>query len=248
LPPSADQFYLADLPTHLQQGDIIGGVPQLLLPPLEASVVVRSTHHRRPIEHLEAGEVELVHELALPDAFDLGTEYIVVSAIKGAAMIITATCDLDDLDIWMVTPLRPVEGSGLDVGNLDAGKYANLYSLPGHEHFNPSFLDLSDLRPARPQQAPLKNRIASISREAQFDIVERMYSSIGRPWGYRAGEKVEPAGKYGTGKFRCARCNLYDVPVSEKTLPEGGEFPECEQCKKIKKPAQWYPLTKHRKS
>jgi hypothetical protein len=200
------------------------------------------------MDHLQPGEVELVRELALQDAFDIGTEYIVVSAVKGAAMIITATCDLDDLDIWMVTPLRPVEGSRLDVGNLEAGKYANLYSLPANGYFQPSFLDLSDLRPARPQQAPLKNRIASVTREAQFDIVERMYSSIGRTWGYRAGEKVEPAGKYETGKFRCARCNLYDVPVSEKTLPVGAEFPECEQCAKIKKPAQWYPLTKHRKS
>jgi hypothetical protein len=192
--------------------------------------------------------VELVHELALPDAFDLGTEYIVVSAIKGAAMIITATCDLDALDLWMVIPLRPIEGSRLDVGNLEAGKYVNLYRLPENGYFSSSFLDLSDLRPARPQQAPLKNRIASVTREAQFDIVERMYSSIGRAWGYRSGEKVEPPGKYETDKFRCARCNLYDVPVPEKTLAAGAEFPVCDQCAKIKKPAQWYRLTKHRKS
>jgi hypothetical protein len=248
LPLPADQFYLADPPTHLQQGDIIAGVPQILLPPLEASVVVRSTHHRLPIEHLEAGDVDLVRELALADAFDLGPEYIVVSAVKGPAMIITATCDLDDLDIWMVTPLRPVEGCGLDVGNLEAGKYVNLYHLPENDYFAPPFLDLSDLRPARPQLAPLKNRIASVKRDAQFDIVERMYSSIGRAWGYRKGEKVEPPGKYETEKFRCARCNLYDVPVPEKALPVGAEFPECEQCAKIKKPAQWYRLTKHRKS
>lgn len=81
------------------------------------------------------------------------------------------------------------------------------------------------------------------AREAQFDIVERMYSSIGQAWGYRKGEKVEPPGKYETDKFRCARCNLYDVPVPEKTLPVDAEFPECEQCAKIKKPAQWYRLT-----
>jgi len=87
LPLKADEFYLPEPPSQLQQCDIVAGVPQLLLPPLEAMVVVRSTHHRRPISHLEAGDVELVHELALPDAFDLGTEYVVVSAAKGAAMI-----------------------------------------------------------------------------------------------------------------------------------------------------------------
>jgi hypothetical protein len=248
LPFSAEQFYLPDLPTRLQQGDIIARVPLLVLPPLETAVVARSSHHRRPIEHLEAGVVELVHELALPDAFDLGTEYVVVSSTQGIAMIITATCDLDDLDLWIVTPLRPVEGSDLDLGNLEAGKYSNLYTLPGNGYFSRSFIDLSDLRPVRSQQAPLKNRIASLTREAQSEIIEKMYFSIGRPWGYRADERVEPLGKYETGKFRCARCNLYDVTVPEKTLPVGAEFPECDNCKKIRKAAQWYPLTEHRKS
>ena len=51
-----------------------------------------------------------------------------------------------------------------------------------------------------------------------------------------------------TGKYRCARCNIYDVEVSQIEIAVGDLFPICDNCKSINKTAQWYPLTKHKKS
>src|SRR5205823_14496840 len=124
---------------------------------LDSLVVVRSAHQQFRIDHLKPGDAVLVDELALNDAFERGSEYCVVSVQRSSAMLVTPTCDLDQEDgVWMVWPLRPIEGSGLDVGNLNAGKFANLYRLPDHKYFDSVFLDISDIRPVRPQQFPLK--------------------------------------------------------------------------------------------
>ncbi len=223
------------------------GVPLILLPPLDALVLVRSTHYKFPLEHLKAGEVLLVDELGLDDPFERGSEYAVVTVVRGKAMLITPTCYLDQEDgVWAVWPWRPLEGSGLDVGNLNAGKFANLYRLPDHKYFDSVFIDVTDIRPVRPKQFPLRSRIASITREAENDVLERFHRAMGRVWGYEEGETVQPLGKYETGIFRCAQCNLYDVTVPQRSLQPGSPAPECDNCKKIGRSAQWYPLAKHR--
>jgi hypothetical protein len=188
-----------------------------------------------------------VGERVLSDAFDHGSEYAVVSAQRGYAMLVTPTCDLPNNDIWAVWPLRPVEGCGLDLGNLNGGKFSNLHRLPDHKYFDSAFVDLTDLRPVRPEQFPIKNRVASITREAQDEVFQRFHRAMGRMWGYAEGETIEALGKYETGQFRCAPCNLYDVEVPKVTLKPGMTAPECPNCKKIGRRPQWYPLAKHKK-
>ena len=226
MPLAADAFYLEELPVNLQQGDIADGVPLILLPSLNSLVLVRKPHHRFPIAHLEPGEAVLVDELALNDAFDRGSEYAVVSVLRGLAMLVTPTCDLNqDAGVWMVWPIRPIEGSGVDEGNLNAGKFSNLYRLPDHKYFDSAFVDLTDVRAVRPQQFPLKARIASTSREAQDELLQKFHRAMGRIWGYAAGEKIDPLAKYETGNFRCAQCNRYDIKVSEAPLKPGSDAP-----------------------
>lgn len=208
-----------------------------------------SLHYKLPFDHLEAGGALLVDERAVNDAFERGAEYAAVSVIRAHAMLLTPTCDLEQEDgVLLVWPLRPIEGSGFNEANLDAGKYANLYRLPDNVYFEGVFIDLTDIRPVRPQQFPLKNRVASLSREAQNEILDKFHLSMGRIWGYAEGEIIEALAKYETGTFRCAQCNRYDVEVPQKALKPGTQAPECENCKKIGKAPQWYPLTKHRKS
>ncbi len=211
-------------------------------------MLIRSPHRRFPLEHLEPGEAVLVNEKTLNDAFETGSEYAAVSVQRGLAMLITPTCDLQQPDgVWAVWPLRPIGGAGIDIGNLDAGKYANLTRVPDHDYFEEVFIDLTDIRPVRPEQFLLKNRVASITREAEDEILQKYHRALGRTWGYAQGETIDPLGKYQTGAFRCAQCNLYDVSVTTIQLKAGMQAPECENCKRIGKSAQWYPLTKHRK-
>lgn len=244
---SPDAFYLENLPTALQQGDIAVDVPLLLLPPLESLVLVRSAHHRLPLDHLEPGDAVLVDEQGLTDRFERGTEYAAVSVHRAHAMLVTPTCDLQANEVWAVWPLRPIADSGLDEGNLSAGKFTNLFRLPDHEHFDGAFIDLTDIRSVSPQHFMLKNRIASLTRDGQDEIFQRFHRSMGRIWGYRDDEVVDALGKYETGKFRCGQCNLYDIEVPVVDLKPGMKAPECPNCKKIKRRPQWYPLTQHRK-
>jgi hypothetical protein len=240
---NSEAFYLDDPPAHPQQGDICAGVPILLLPPSEELILLRSTHYKRTIPELEAGEVKLVREHVVSDAFDEGSEYVAVAAKRIYAMLMTPTCDVDSIPIYAVWPLSSIADNE-DI-NLNA---TNIYQLPPHSYFPDAFIDFGDFRAVRREHFMLKDRVASITREARHDLMDRYYESIGRRWGYRAGETVEPLNKYETGTYRCARCAVFDIPAPEVTLKAGGRFPECENCKKIHKSAQWYPLTKHRKT
>jgi hypothetical protein len=218
------------------------------LPALNSLVLIRSSHHRFPLEHLEPGEVVLAAEDTLSDAFDSGHEYAAVSVLRSYAMLVTPTCDLDQPEgVFIAWPLRPFEGSNLNEGNLAAGRYANLFLLPEHKYIDRCFVDVTDLRPIRPQHFPLKDRIASVTRVGMDEILQKFHGSLGRLWGYAEGEIVEPLGRYETGVFRCARCNVYEIKVPEILIKPGTAAPACDNCKKIGRQAQWYPLTKHSK-
>jgi hypothetical protein len=242
------EFYIDDSPTHLQQGDICAGVPLLLFPASEELILIRNSYKGR-IDQLAAGSVELVREQAVGDAFDGTHEYVAVAAERIWAMLMTPTCDLDDLEVWAVWPLYRIEGAGADIERaVSAPSHPTLMRLPANDRFPDSYIDVTDFRSIGKQHFQLKDRIASVTREAQHELTERFLKASGRPWGYGPGETVEPLARRETGKYRCARCNIYDVTVSEISLTPGQQFPVCDNCKKINKSAQWYPLTKHKKS
>lgn len=253
MPLPADAFYLESLPTTLQQGDIIDGVPLTLLPPRDHLVLIRSARQQFSFENLELGEATLVDERVLRDAFDREFEYAAVAVQRAKAMIITPTCDLKKIEetggLWLAWPLKPIDGSGLDEGNLKAGKFNNLYGLPNHKYFDRLFVELTDVRSVRPEQCSLSKRIASTTRLAQDDMLQKFHRSMGRVWGYAEGEIIEAFSKYETGKFRCAGCNLYDIDLPTPiTLKPGDHAPACENCKKIGRHAQWYPLSRHKRN
>jgi hypothetical protein len=131
---------------------------------------------------------------------------------------------------------------------LATPSHPTLLRLPNHDYFPASYIDVLDFRSIAKEHFPLKNRIASVTREAQHELTERFLKASGRPWGYGPGETVQPLARHETGKYRCARCNLYNVTVPEIPLKPGEQFPVCDNCKKINKSAQWYQVTKHKKS
>jgi hypothetical protein len=243
----AAEFYQDDKPNFLRQGDVLVGVPLLLLPPAKELLLLRSPGRRSRIDSLSAGAYELARELALNDPFEHGPEYVVVSAVRGIAVLMTATCDLVDTEDWVVAPAYEVAGSGYNEGNLIAGRYRNLFYLPVHEHFSAVYVDLSDLRPIRRAAVDLDNRLASMTRATQSELIERWVRSMGRKWGFDQTDIVQPPGKRETGRYRRHKCNEFDIPAHEHTFDTGKPFPDCEPCSKINKTPQWYPLQKHRK-
>lgn len=252
MPLSSEDFYLDSCPSSLQQGDIADGVPLLLLPDLDRLILIRSTHRNYFVDHLDPGVVNLVDEMGLNDAFDRGFEYAAVAVRKGMAILITPTCDLDAVakagGVWQVWPIQPLKDSGLDKGNLFAGKYETLFGFPEHRNFDDSFVDVTDVRSIRPQHFPAKDRVASTTRTGQDEMMDKFSKAFGRTWGYAEGEKIEALAKHEVEKFRCARCNTFDMTLSDPIPLKAGEYaPKCDNCAKLGKAAQWYPLKKYRK-
>ena len=178
------------------------------------------------------------------NAFDGSPEYVAISADRGLATILTQTCDLVDQEQWLICPLLMIEGTGINEGNLFAGKYANLFGMRKHpRHFDAGYLDLGRCFPIRRDTVELKDRIASLTLSAQHALNDKLSETLTRVWGFGPRESV-PA----TGKYRCVRCsNFFDVKNDIADFKEGSPFPDCPDCQKINKRAQWRLLRKHKK-
>ena len=236
-------FYDPDPPSYLQQGDIIAGVPVLLTPPSDELLLLRMPETLARPDDLAPGRIEAVREMLVGDAFEQA-EYVGVAAVRGVAMLMTQTCDLNKTNEYLVCPLEEFAGSGIDNGNLRAGKLQTLFHVPGTDYYGDSYIDFTTLRLASSEAVALKNRVRALTREAQLDLAIRFARALGRDWGHAPGDIIPK-----TGKYRCILCVKYDVQLAEIEVEAGEPFPDCPNCKRERKRAQWHqvlPLKKLR--
>jgi hypothetical protein len=236
-----EDFYDLSSPAYLQQGDVFPNLP-LISPPRGRFLTVLRDTTGKPWEP-NAGPLEAFDE-RLISAFDGSPEYIAISADRGLAAILTQTCDLVDQEQWLICPLLMLQGTGIDEGNLFAGKYANLFGIRKHPvHFDAGYLDLTRCFPIRRDTVELKDRITSLTQSAQHALNDKLSETLTRVWGFAPGESVPV-----TGKYRCVRCfNFLDVKLEIVDFKVGEPFTDCADCQKIGKRAQWRLLRKHKK-
>jgi hypothetical protein len=235
-------FYDLSSPIYPQQGDIFPNVP-LISPPSGPHLVILRETDGRPWNP-RAGMLQATSEELL-NAFDGTPEYIAASAERALAAILTQTCDLVDQEQWLVSPLREIEGTHIDEGNLFAGKFANLFGMPKHPlgYFEVGYLDLAQCFPVHRESVARKNRIASLTASAQHALTDKFSETMTRLWGYAPGEIILV-----TGKYRCIRCfQFFGLVNTVWDLQAGDLFPDCPDCLKIKKSAQWRLLRRHKK-
>ena len=240
-----DDFYEENPPRELQQGDVLVGVPILLLPKSEELLLLRGPRSRHRLEELPAGLVEVVREQAIGDAFD-APEFVSVSCVRTIAVLMTQTCDLVRNEVWAVAPLEPLDES-IDRGNLYGGKYKKYFPFPKHQHFDESMIDITDLRSIRQENVGLGNRIASLKMPIQQLLSDRFLHAMGRRWGHAKDEEVPKDGKY-----RCLGCNDFDMPPTEITMQKDSSSRHAGvarrsnglrsgTCSKHRKPNNWSP-------
>jgi hypothetical protein len=241
LSEKSEDFYDLSSPIYPQQGDIFPNVPLISPPPSPHLIILRNVDGSpwNPMPGvLQASSEQLV------SAFDGQPEFVAVSADRGLAAILTQTCDLVDQAQWLVCPLLTIE-EAIDEGNLFAGKYANLFGMPGHPsgYFEIGYLDLTKCFSIRRESVQEKDRIASLTSSAQHALNDKLSETLTRMWGYAPGEDVPQSGKY-----RCIRCfQFYGLNNEVMDFQAGEKFPDCPDCEKIKKHAQWRPLRKHKR-
>jgi hypothetical protein len=239
---NVEGFYDLSSPIYPQQGDIFPNVPLISPPPGPRLVILRDTSGGPWTPR--AGVLQATSEELL-NAFDEGPEYVAASAERGLAAILTQTCDLVDQEQWLVSPLRSIEGSGIDAGNLFAGKFPVLFAMPKHPlgYFDAGYLDLATCFTITRHSVEQKDRVASLTASAQHSLTDKLSETLTRLWGYAPGDFILESGKY-----RCIRCfQFYGLANVVSDFQAGDQFPECSDCVKIKKSAQWRLLRKHKK-
>jgi hypothetical protein len=237
-----EEFYDPAPPPYPQQGDIYPNVP-LVCPPPSPHIIVLREDDGSPWSP-KPGCVLAIPETAI-NSFDGAPEYIVAVAERGLAAVLTQTCDLPEQEIWLVAPLRATEGTEIDLGNLVAGKYANLFAMPRHPkgYFDMGFADISQCFTVHRESLQLKDRVAALGHAAQHALNDKVSDTLTRVWGHAPGEEVRIAGKY-----RCIRCfQFVDLENAIVELAVGMTFPDCPDCVRIKKQAQWRLLRKHKR-
>jgi hypothetical protein len=242
LSETSEDFYDLSSPIYPQQGDIFPNVPLINPPPSPHLIILRNMDGSPWNPHpgvLQASTEQLVN------AFDGVPEFVAASAERGLAAILTQTCDLVDQEQWLVCPLLQITNTEIDKGNLFAGKYTNLFGMPRHPsgYFEVGCLDLAKCFTIRRESVQQKDRIASLTLSAQHGLVDKLSETLTRIWGHAPGEQVPQAGKY-----RCIRCfQFFGLNNEVMDFQAGQRFPDCLDCVKIKKQAQWRLLRKHKK-
>jgi YjzC-like protein len=241
--PQREDFYLSDSPYHLQQGDILQGVPLITPPAARELVILRGPGRRYSYPLDPSTNLEAVREGALADAFDNDhPEFVAVTVQRVPAVLITPTCDLDKREVWQFVPIREIPADAKK--DIFAGKMTSLFPVHAIEEagLNDSVIDVGDVRLVRREAIRPDLRLKSLSPDACSALSEIIVRAAGRVWGYKSGELVPEDGIY-----RCARDNAhYDLKHEPKLqeLKKGDQFPECPNCSWSHKSAQWYRLTK----
>lgn len=238
-------FYNLTPPTAWHQGDIVVDVPLLSFPAASEIYVIR-TGNRDKLDSLAPGEVSLFREPALSNRFD-GPEHVVASAERGAIAILTPTCDLDE-SLWVVCPVLEFEEE--DPVKDDVMRFKKKYRFPLAAHpngyYGDSFIDFGDIRSIPAPIVKKGTRIAVLSVTYQAELASQAGKLFGRFWGFAAGEEVPENGLY-----RCYRdCLFYELKAGEQqplSLKKGDRFPDCPNCIKINKAAQFVLLRRHKK-
>jgi hypothetical protein len=212
-----------------------------------AFLLLRDIHKARPLESIGPGRTVVHHQNALSDAFKQ-TEYGVLAIEMGAAMVVTPTCDLDDLESWQVCPV-------FEFGNDDPRKqrvfrfdFQDRFPLPRHPKgdFEDAFVDLADSRSVPKAMIVSGYRTAALATVYQSKLAEHIAKLFGRFWGFSEDETAPQDGLY-----RCMRdLMFFDLKAGDQqpvSMKKGQQFPPCPNCERIRKKAQYVLLTKHKR-
>jgi hypothetical protein len=241
-----EEYYDPDPPPDRQQGDILMDVPFIIVPETPNLVVLRSPGNRRPLATIPL-QLQTVSELALGDAFEQNQEFIAVKAERVVAAIVTHTCNLEGLDAWLMAPVKPFEGEQAKRVHLWRREYPANFPVraSGATGIPESYIDLADIRAVAKRSLKAGTRLSSMLISTQREFSDHVALFFGRAWGDPAGT---PALR--DGPYRCfADVLFYDLPIEPTTIimKAGDPLPDCPNCIKRHKSAQWYPLTKYKK-
>jgi hypothetical protein len=241
-----DDYYDPDPPLSIQQGDILMDVPLITSPETQNLTILRSPGTRQPLATVPQDPLA-VPEFALGNAFEQNQEFIAVKAERAVAAIVTHTCNLEGFDAWLMAPIHPFEGNDQKRVHLWKLEYPSSFPVPasGATGIPESYIDLAEIRSVDKRSLKAGIRLSGMLAATQREFGDHVAQFFGRAWGDAAGT---PAPR--DGKYRCSRDNLYiDLPQEPLTVDvrTGEPLPECPNCRKAHKSAQWYPLTKYKK-
>jgi hypothetical protein len=227
-------WYDTDLdPTSFFQGDIIEGVPVVVVPPAGSGkwVLLRPGLPVTREQALAGNTPKVFRPFVAGTALDewvTPDELVLAKATKRAIIVITQTCDLERRNYVQVAPVYPARTlSASKQASLEKNEINYLFFLPMAEAAVPEkcFADLSQITSVHKSymiQANLKKRL---SNEGRARLQMHLSTFHGRPFGFSAEDVVQQDGEH-----LCLRCFLTSAIVERKSMIPGVVFGTCTTC------------------
>jgi hypothetical protein len=242
-------YYSSEESDELTQGDVLIDVP-LVVPPLPELYLVRGVGKQKLDQIPANGPIFVDREQSIPDAFGQGEpEFGICSFQRSAVMLLTPTCDIDSLDLLLVCPVKQFETQDHYWKQTFSLRSSSAFPVVEYgDEYSDSYADFTNIT-VTSKELLLKAEVKlSISEEMQSELSARICDFLGRLWGFRKDEIAPKAGYY-----RCLRCaQHYPLQLGEPSPPvielkKGDAFPECANCKKVHKSAQFRFMSEHKK-
>jgi hypothetical protein len=230
---ASDWYDATPDPVGFFQGDILEGVPVVVMPPAGSGkwVLLRPGLPVTRDQALAGNTPKVFRPFVAgtaPDEWVTPDELVLAKATKRAIIVITQTCDLERRNFVQVAPVYPARTmSASKQASLEKNEINYLFFLPMAEPAVPEkcFADLSQITSVHKSymaQANLKKRLSNEGR-ARFQM--HLSTFHGRPFGFATADAVSQSGDY-----LCLCCFLTTAVVERATMAAGALFGECNRC------------------
>lgn len=230
LTPDTDSLY---------QGDVLEGVPVVMVPPPNKGpwILLRAPDTSPLTVHqLLAGtlprHLRLVDEgssqVKVTDAWQQGSELVLSKATKTRVMIMSQTCDLDNRTWIQVAPVySATHFGGKRLNSLETGEINFMFFLPPTPPrlLERSYTDLSQITTLHKAYLRPKNRILHLTASARVRLQAYVAGFYGRPFGFNTRDRVPQSAGY-----LCTNCVFSSGTIQSLDFAKDSTFSECPKC------------------
>lgn len=218
----------------LYQGDVIGRVPVVFMPPAGGGqwIILRPSPPQTVAQVL-AGQTPRVlkphPESSRPDAWQLGQDLVLAKGIRQSVMIVTQSCDLGHRPWVQVAPVFPASKiqSAAKRESLAINEIGYMFYLPADPPrlLENSLADLSMITSIHESYLRGTTAALRLTSSARALFQKHLANLHGRPFSFNLKDDVPESGEY-----LCHQCFIQHRRISMGVHQQGQKFNPCPLC------------------
>jgi hypothetical protein len=215
----------------LNQGDVLDGVPTVVMPSASKTWVLLRPAHPVTVLGALSGQTPKSFrprsESDTPDAWVNGEELVLAKGSRRRVMLVNHGCDLDHRNYLQLARVYNAAALATKAESLRGNEITYAFFLPASPPDFPEdqFADLSQLSAVHKSYLREAILVRRLSARATFELQRHLASFYGRPFGFSIDDNVAESGQY-----LCANCFYTDGVLVSAGMTAGDKFTPCSRC------------------